>query len=324
MEWMTPMTAVIAAAAAVPSLVLLYFLKLKRREVPVSSTLLWKRAANDLQVNAPFQRLRRNILLLLQLLALAAVLVALAGPVLSLRAGPGRRFVLLIDRSASMNAVDAGGKSRLDRARERAKAVIESLRRPSPLAWNQAGDEAMVVAFDRRARVMCGFTSDKTRLAAAVEAVEPTDAVGSIAEAIKVARAFAQSAGTDENNRSSAGPASIELFSDGKITDLGEIDAVPGELVFHRVGSSSENVAITAMQARRSYDRADEVYVFATLSNFGRSPVTCDVQLSIDGAIRAVRRVSIPPAGSAGPAGGAAGGAGASGDGAAGRCGRAS
>ena len=126
MEWLTPLVGAIAAAAAVPTLVLLYFLKLKRQEVPVSSTLLWKRAVQDLQVNAPFQRLRRNILLLLQLLALAAVLFALAQPVLSLRAGPGKRLVLLLDRSASMNAADApGGATRLAEAKKQAKVLIE-------------------------------------------------------------------------------------------------------------------------------------------------------------------------------------------------------
>ncbi|MHC4496131.1 MAG: BatA domain-containing protein, partial [Planctomycetota bacterium] len=88
MEWLTPLTALYAAAVSVPLLLLLYFLKLKRREQIVSSTLLWKRAVQDLQVNAPFQRLRHNILLLLQLLMLLAILFALAGPILSLLAGP--------------------------------------------------------------------------------------------------------------------------------------------------------------------------------------------------------------------------------------------
>ena len=78
MEWLTPFTALYALAATLPLLLLLYFLKLKRREQTISSTLLWKRAIQDLQVNAPFQKIRRNILLLLQLLMLLAILLALA------------------------------------------------------------------------------------------------------------------------------------------------------------------------------------------------------------------------------------------------------
>ena len=65
MSFLAPWTALVAAAVSVPLLVLLYFLKLRRREVVISSTLLWRRAVQDLQVNAPFQRLRRNLLLLL-------------------------------------------------------------------------------------------------------------------------------------------------------------------------------------------------------------------------------------------------------------------
>ena len=295
MEWMAPWTAGIAAAIAVPTLVLMYFLKLKRQEVLISSTLLWQRAVQDLQVNAPFQRLRRNLLLLLQLLALAAALFALAGPILSLRAGPGKRYVLLIDRSASMNTTDVKGQTRLADAKRQAKTLIESLRGPSLLRLDQRGDQAMVIAFDRHAKVMCNFTADKGQLAGAIDAIQPTDGASHLEEAIRVARAFAQSTGEEENNRSATEAAQLELFSDGRIADLGKIAVVPGELRFHCLGSSSDNVAVTAMQARRSYEKADEVHVFATLANYGRQPASCDVQLSVSGNVRAVRKVEIPP-----------------------------
>src|SRR4030042_2123615 len=152
MEFLTPLIGLYAAAVAVPLLVLLYFLKLKRREVPVSSTLLWKRAVRDLQVNAPFQKLRRNILLLLQMLMLLAILLAIAGPILSLMTGQGRRFVLLIDRSASMNATDVE-PTRLEAAKKQATIFIETLRDRSFFFLSDNSDMTMVIAFDNRAKV---------------------------------------------------------------------------------------------------------------------------------------------------------------------------
>src|SRR3954469_17863130 len=100
-------TAAVAAGVAVPLLLVLYFLKLRRKEMAVSSTLLWKKAIQDLQVNAPFQKLRRNLLLFLQLLLLALLCLALSRPVANYQPGAGKMTVILIDRSASMGTTDA-------------------------------------------------------------------------------------------------------------------------------------------------------------------------------------------------------------------------
>src|SRR5580700_620544 len=117
--------AFIAAAIAVPLLLLLYFLKLRRREIAVSSTILWRKTIQDLQVNAPFQRLRRNLLLFLQLLLLLLLLLALSRPVTNYHPGAGKATVFLIDRSGSMSARDIDGHSRLDEAKRRAKEYVD-------------------------------------------------------------------------------------------------------------------------------------------------------------------------------------------------------
>ena len=293
MDWLSPMTGLVAAAVAVPALVLLYFLKLKRRDMPVSSTLLWKRAVQDLQVNAPFQRLRRNILLVLQLLALAAILAALGRPVLSLSAGPAKRYVLLIDHSASMNATDLA-PTRLAEAKRQARTLVDSLRSKRTWYLSDESDEAMVIAFGPEAKVLCNYTSDKRQLAAAIEAIEPTDGESRLAEAMTVAQAFATPAGAEDKGRPAVAPATLELFTDGRLTDLDDVSAPPGTLTYHKIGSSRQNVAVVAMRARRSYEQPEKLTAFVNLANFGPEPVTCDVQLSIDASVRAVRPATIP------------------------------
>ena len=301
MEWLTPMTALYAGAAAVPLLLLMYFLKLKRVEQIVSSTLLWKRAVQDLQVNAPFQKIRRNLLFLLQLLLLLAILLALSGPVLLMTAGPARRYVLLIDRSASMNTIDVETnrpqkqQSRLDAAKKQAKVFIESLRNKAIFSLQDESDQAMVIACDNRARIMCNFTSDKRQLLSAIEAVTPSDGGTSVSEAVMVARAFAKSPGEETNNRSARNPAQLVLFSDGQIQDVDQIALGPDEMIFNCIGKSTENIAIIAMQARRSFENPDELNVFTTLANYDTKKTTCDIQLSINDDVQAIKTVTVPP-----------------------------
>ena len=58
-------------------IVVMYVLKLRRRDVVVSSTYLWRQVIRDVQANSPFQKLRKNLLLLLQLVIAALVIFAL-------------------------------------------------------------------------------------------------------------------------------------------------------------------------------------------------------------------------------------------------------
>ncbi len=294
MQWLTPTIALYAAAAAVPLLLLMYFLKLKRQRHFVSSTLLWKRAVQDLQVNAPFQKIRRNILLLLQMLAILAVLLALAGPLLSLNTTTADRHVLLIDRSASMNTLE-NHISRLDLAKEQARNYIGSLRSRDLFTLQDSSDQAMIITFDNQAKVMCNFTSDKRQLLAAIDSITATDAGSSIAQAVTVARAFAQSPGEENANMSVSNPAQLVLFSDGRISDAEQITIDSDEMIFNCLGTTTDNLALTAMQARRSYENPDELNIFATVANFSDSAKTIDTQLTLNDQVRAVKSITVGP-----------------------------
>src|SRR3989440_9104064 len=162
-NFLSPLPAIIAAGIAVPALLVLYFLKLKRRELVISSTLLWKKAIQDLQVNAPFQKLRRNLLLLLQLLLLLALLIALSRPIANYRPGAGKQTVILIDRSASMSAKDCDGHTRLDEAKRRARELVDSMKRNAT---------AMVIAFDDSAETLQPFTTDAAALRSAIDRIQ--------------------------------------------------------------------------------------------------------------------------------------------------------
>ena len=114
-------------------------------------------------------RLREFLLLALRTLAIALLALALSKPALkgALGAGAGQAtssVVLLIDRSASMAAVE-GRETLADRAKARARAVLASL---------DPGDEVQVIAFDARPEALFPQpTGDLTRVGAMVETIEP-------------------------------------------------------------------------------------------------------------------------------------------------------
>ncbi|HWQ84092.1 MAG TPA: BatA and WFA domain-containing protein, partial [Anaerolineales bacterium] len=131
---------------AIPILIL-YMLRLRRREVPVSSILLWKLLLREQQANAPWQKLERNLLLFLQLLALAALVLALARPALPTPSLVSGSVVVILDGSASMLAADAeNGSPRFEAARVAALALVGDLPARARLSIVLAGDPPQIIA----------------------------------------------------------------------------------------------------------------------------------------------------------------------------------
>src|SRR6266540_6414821 len=137
-----------------PAVVAMYLLKLRRDEAVVPSTLLWTRLVADVEANAPWQKLRRSLLLLLQLLLVVALALLAARPFLERPAGLARDLVLVIDASASMSATDVA-PDRLAVAKTRAIEALRDL---------PAGGRVSVIAAGRTAKVVANGTDDMARV----------------------------------------------------------------------------------------------------------------------------------------------------------------
>ncbi|HAH49599.1 MAG TPA: hypothetical protein DCM07_33130, partial [Planctomycetaceae bacterium] len=78
-------------------LLIFYFLKLKRPHQRVPSLALWSQVINDRRVNSPFQKFKRSILLLLQILLLLFLVLALMQPYVQSGAERAEYLPILID-----------------------------------------------------------------------------------------------------------------------------------------------------------------------------------------------------------------------------------
>src|SRR5580700_4565315 len=86
--------------------VIFYILKIRLKRVPVSTVLFWQQIFDEKRPRSLWQRLRHLVSLLVQLALLALLVAALAEPFFAWEVLSGRRVILVLDNSASMNATD--------------------------------------------------------------------------------------------------------------------------------------------------------------------------------------------------------------------------
>lgn len=259
---------------AVPILIL-YMLKLRRREVQVSSNLLWEMLLRDRQANAPWQRVKRNLLLLLQLLILAALVLALARPAISAPEIAAGSLVVLLDGSASMNATDVL-PSRFEAARSITRGLIDNL-------GNRAHMSLILVG--RQPQVLASSQQDKSALRKAIDSAVPTQGSADWQAAFALA---AGAAGNSHNDKSQQ--TSIVIISDGGLPKEG-LPPLPVDVRYIPVGKSGDNLAIEALALRPA---GESVELFVRVSNYG--DISRSILLSIyrDGQLWKSQTLQVP------------------------------
>ena len=257
----------------VPAVIAMYLLKLRRDEAVVPSTLLWTRLVADVEANAPWQRLRRSLLLLLQLLLVIALGLLAARPFLERPAGLARDIVLVMDTSASMAATDVV-PDRLTAAKQVAIDALKDL---------PTGGKVSLIAADRTARIVINETSDLTRVRQAIESIPVTESRGDLGDALELASKLA----------ARSGDAQILVATDAALASK-PTGRVAAPIKVLSVGRDRKNQAIVAL-AVRTAPSAVTRSVFVSVANLDLEAANRRLELWGDDRLLEVRDVKLDP-----------------------------
>jgi len=257
----------------VPAVVAMYLLRLWRTETIVPSTLLWQRLAADVEANAPWQRLRRSLLFLLQLLLVVILALLAARPFVERPAGLARDIVLIVDTSASMSATDVA-PDRLAAARSAALEALKDL---------PAGGKVSVIEAGRTARIVAAGTSDLGRVRQAIDSIRPSATRGDLADALALAQQLAVQSGDAEvlvaTDAALAVPPSTRVDAPIRVLRVGD-------------PKGSMNQAIVAL-AVRTAPSAVSRSVFISIANLDLEAATRRVEVWGDDHLIEARTVRI-------------------------------
>lgn len=253
----------IVGGVAMAGIVTMYLLRLRREERTVSSTFLWSQLVRDVEANAPWQRLRHNWLLWLQLLIALLLAFALARPFLPTAGVSGQNLILIIDRSASMGATDAD-TNRLAAAKAEAIRLIDQL---------PDGARATVMAIGGDLDVPAAATTDRRELRDAIDGITLRLGGGSdMSQALSLAGALAAREAESE----------VAVLTDGQVT-VPVSATLPAKIRYFPVGSSSNNQAVAAVSLNEL--APGTLTFFARVVNLSQERVNRRLVISADGVL---------------------------------------
>ncbi len=261
----------VAALAAVV-ITALYVLKLRKRTVEIPFSPLWNRVLTSKRHRSDWwRRLKRLLSWLLHIVIAALLALAMLGPHLDDEVLDERHILILLDNSASMGATDVtGGHDRFEVGRDKARQVLETV---------GGDDRVMVALFNNRVQPLGPFVDDPSLIDAALReqqvSANPTE--------LEQALDFAADSLRDRQ------PAELVVITDGAGLDPDtslDIDFGPETTVRHlEVGESSENLAITAFNARRYPSNRLDHELYVEVRSFFDRPVDATLEITANGRL---------------------------------------
>lgn len=203
----------------IPILILIYIIKSKYAEQTVASTYLWTLSEKFLKRKRPVSPLTGIISLVLQILAVAAISLIIAHPIITIP-DSAKEYCFLLDASGSMN-METEGVSRFERGKDEIESIINRATDGSRYSLIVLSDVTTTV-FER--------TTDKKQaieLLNSVEegyvAVDQTDALGQAQEYFDENSSVLTYLVTDTTYESVTNIEIINVAADEKNASLGGV-----------------------------------------------------------------------------------------------------
>ena len=263
--------AALAFGIIIPIILVFYFMRPKRQERTIGSTLLWQQALQDLQASRPWQRLRITPLLLLQLLAAFFIVLVLSRPAIFSSSPVNGDTIILLQASASMQATDVA-PSRFESAKNQVADFIDML---------GASDHLSLITMAHTPRVLIAQSQDKNQLHTALAHATVTNQDADLEQALSLAVSLA----TGHTHMQ------ILVIGDGHVLAPNSTIDVPFPVRYLRIGTDAPNAAILALASR---DVNGSLVALAQVANYSHQQRSIPVELYADGQRVNVQTISLP------------------------------
>ena len=235
----------------IPLLILLYILKRKYREEVISSTLLWSEVYKNTRANTPWEKLRKNIMLLLQIIILLLIILSLMKPFFNFGGKTYKNIILVLDNTASMTA-EYGNGTRLEEGKRLAKEVLSSTKEDT---------NTYIISFDGSSNLLQNGDFNKEVSNEIIDSISQSYGTGDINNTISFIKAIGE--GIEEDYEA--------IIITDKEFSLGDVNGKIVSLANSGVNASIDNISHKYLE--------DKVRVIATITNRGTGDYEGDFSL---------------------------------------------
>ena len=250
----------------IPPVIMLYILKRKYKEEVISSSLLWKEVYKNTRANTPWEKFKKNIMLLLQIIIILSVILALMSPFISIGGKSYKNVIMVIDNTASMNTIYDDSNSRLEQGKTLAKEYLNS---------TKEGTNTYIISYDGTSNLLLNGEFNKSNAASIIDKINASYSSGDISDVVSFVKAIGDGIGEEYE---------ALIFTDKQVA----ISDINGRIVY--LGNSGLNASVDNV-SHKFVD--DKVKVIANVTNNGDSLYEGDFSLYNGEELVAVEGVTL-------------------------------